>query len=132
YFIYSLIGACKSLHGQVSDNPQGSEMSGYPAFGVLLARLSAHRGLDTHSLSVLAKIQDSELQAVLRGASPSLGLLPKLSPALGLHVAELLVIAGLPVPEELAPLDPEAGSLVPKLAGRSVGLPPGARKQLLE
>ena len=107
-------------------------MSGYPAFGVLLARLSGHRGLDAGNLSVLAEIPEPELQAVFKGASPSLPLLTKLSPALGLQVADLLVIAGLPVPEELAPLDPRAGSLVPKLAGQAVCLPAGAREQLLE
>ena len=107
-------------------------MSGYPAFGVLLARLSGHRELDVRSLSGLAEIAEPDLQAVFEGAGPSLPLLTKLAPALGLHVADLLVIAGLPVPEELAPLDPRAGSLVPKVAGRSVCLPPGSREQLLD
>ena len=107
-------------------------MSGYPAFGVFLARLSGHRELDVRSLSGLAEIPEPELQAVFKGASPSMSLLTNLAPALGLHVADLLVIAGLPVPEELAPLDARAGSLVPKVAGRSVCLPPGSREQLLE
>lgn len=107
-------------------------MSGYPAFGVLLARLSGHRELDVRSLSELAGTPEPELQAVFKGASPSLSLLTKLAPALGLHIADLLVIAGLPVPEELAPLDPRAGSLVPRVAGRSVCLPSGSRERLLE
>lgn len=107
-------------------------MSEYPGFGVLIARLSGHRGLDVGSLSGLAEVPERELQQVYDGADPSPMLLRQLAPALGLHAADLFVVAQAPVPEELSPLDRDAGWEVPKVVGQAVRLPPELQRQLLE
>ena len=59
----------------------------------------------------------AELAAVIKdGAAPDPDLVRKLAPALGIHTADLFVIAGLPVPDELAsawPTSPwDVGSIV--------------------
>nr|WP_062331298.1 hypothetical protein [Herbidospora sakaeratensis] len=46
------------------------------------------------------------------------------------HPADLLVIAGADVPDDLAPLDPKAGSLVPALLRHAGALPPAGRDAL--
>jgi hypothetical protein len=113
------------------DYDQGSGINESPGFGVFLARLSGHRGLGVRGLSKLAGIAEPQLQAVFDGAEPSTALLHRLAPVLSLHTADLFVIAEVPVPEELAPLDSTAASLVPKVAGHSVLLPPQSREQVL-
>ena len=107
-------------------------MSEYPGFGVLLAELSSRRGLDFRRLPGLAKVTEQELQPVFDGAKPSSMLLTRLAPALGFHAADLFVIAEAPVPEELLPLDSEAGWEVPKVAGQAMRLSPESLGQLLE
>ncbi|GAA2158425.1 hypothetical protein GCM10009760_61410 [Kitasatospora kazusensis] len=106
-------------------------MTTYPGFGVLLERLVDHRKLDIGQLSVQAEAEESELQAVLNGATPDLELLRRLAPALGLQTADLFAVAGMPIPEHLAPLDATAGRLVPQLVERAVFLPPDRRSELL-
>ena len=107
-------------------------MSEYPGFGVLLAGLSDHRGLDVGSLSELAEVPERELQQVYDGGDPSPVLLRRLACALGLHAADLFVIAQAPVPEELSPLDRNAGWDVASVVGEAVRLPLEPRRQLLE
>lgn len=65
------------------------------------------------------------------GVVPSPSLLRRLAPALRLHVADLFVIAGVAVPEELAPLDANARVWVRRLVGRAVYLSPEHRRRLL-
>ncbi|MCW6007419.1 helix-turn-helix transcriptional regulator [Micromonospora sp. CPCC 205371] len=55
------------------------------------------------NLARKAGVSSAELAAVMTGsASPSPDLVGKLAPALDIHTADLFVIAGLPVPDELA------------------------------
>jgi hypothetical protein len=107
-------------------------MSEYPGFGVLLARLCSHRGLDVRVLPELAGIPERDIQAVLDGADPSPVLLRRLAAALGLHAADLFVIAEALVPEELSPLDSAVGWEVHNVVAEAVRLSPELRKQLLE
>lgn len=106
-------------------------MSGLADFGVLLARLLDYRKLNVDDLSVLSGIPLSELRPVLGGALPDSSLFERLAPALGLHTADLIVMAGAPVPGELAPQERRAGGLVPALAGYALKLPPQSRRRLL-
>ncbi|MEV6541858.1 hypothetical protein [Streptomyces sp. NPDC051665] len=61
---------------------------------------------------------------------PSQPLLQRLAPALHLHAADLCVIAGVAVPDELAPLDARAGVVLPDLVRDVMGLPPERRRRL--
>lgn len=85
-------------------------MTEYPGFGVLLRRLAEHRKLDVNELARLSCVAESELTAVLDGATASPSLLRRLAPAVNLHTADLFVIASMAVPEELTPLDSRAGT----------------------
>jgi hypothetical protein len=105
-------------------------VAGHPDFNVLLVRLLDHRKLNIADLSQAAGVPGPELQAVIDGAVPSPSLLRWLAPALDLHAADLFVIAGVAVPDELAPLDPEAGPHVPGLAQHALHLPPEHRHRL--
>ncbi|WCD91016.1 hypothetical protein KPP03845_107445 [Streptomyces xanthophaeus] len=81
-------------------------------------------------LSERAGVTGSELRAVLGGAVPRPPLLQRLAPALDLHTADLFVIAGTAVPDELAPFDTKAGNQIPSLAGYAMALPPDHVQQL--
>jgi hypothetical protein len=105
-------------------------MTGYLGFGVLLARLSDHRKLDIGALSRLAGIPDPKLRAVFDGVAPSTPLLRQLAPALNLHAADLFVLAGAAVPDEMAPLDAKARGSVPHLARDAMRLTPEQRHRL--
>ncbi|UUU30269.1 hypothetical protein JIX56_10375 [Streptomyces sp. CA-210063] len=111
-------------------------MVGEEDFGPLLQRLLDRRGLDPTALSRLAAsppapaLPESELRAALAGAPPSPSLLRRLAPALGLHTADLFAIAGVGIPDDLAPLDATAGSRVPYLVRDAVALPPDQRNAL--
>jgi|SRR5215467_3772883 len=107
-------------------------MTEHPSFGVLLARLSRHRGLDIAGLSRAAQVPEPELKAVLDGAVPSPSLLQQIATAFSLHTADILVIAGLPVPDDLAPLDMKASSEVDKVVRYAIGLHAEQRRQLRE
>ena len=105
-------------------------MTGLPGFDVLLPRLASHGQLSIADLSRSAAIPEPELRAVCEGTVPSPALLRGLAPVLRLHAADLFVIAGLPVPDELAPLDARARGLVAGLVQEVVGLPPERRRRL--
>lgn len=105
-------------------------MAGCPGFGVLLARLAGRRGLDAAGLSRLSGVGESEVRAVFDGVVPDPSLLRRLAPALGLHAADLFVIAGAPVPDELAPLDAEAKPWVRGLVNDALPLSPEQRRRL--
>lgn len=104
-------------------------MARYPGSDVL-RRLSDHRGLDIGLFSQQSGRREPEPQAVFNDELPSPALLRRLAPVLGLRAADLFVITGMPVPEDLAPLDPTAGSLVPSLVQHVVFLPPHRRGQV--
>lgn len=78
----------------------------------------------------MGSVPEPELRAVTEGSAPSALLLRRLAPALGLHVPDLLVLAGAPVPEELAPLDPAAGASARTIAFDAVALPTERARQL--
>jgi hypothetical protein len=101
-----------------------------PTFGVLLARLLARRKLCVADLARQCQIPEPELLTVRNGAPPGASLLRQLGPALGLHPADLFVIAGVPVPGELIPPDSGAGRLIPSLVHTAVRLSPRARARL--
>ncbi|GAA4576282.1 hypothetical protein [Planotetraspora kaengkrachanensis] len=96
-------------------------------FGAVLKGLAARRHLD---LVALPSIPESELQAVFHGGASSPSLLRRLAPVLGLHAADLFAIAGVGVPEDLAPVDATAGGSVPYLVREVVRLPPEKRPVL--
>lgn len=91
-------------------------------FGKTLARLIAFRELNTSSMAEVAGLRTVELSALLDGAVPNLAQLGQLAPALGLHLPDLLVVAGLTVPNDLNPLDPDAGRYVPRLVKSALSL----------
>ena len=71
----------------------GTGMERAPGFGAMLARLLSHKGLSAGFLARRMGIPESDLQAVLDGAAPDGSLIWRLAPELGLHVADLFVIA---------------------------------------
>ncbi|WP_285558295.1 hypothetical protein [Actinoplanes regularis] len=73
------------------------------AFRVRLGRLLAHRRADPATVARAAGLPAPEVEAVLAGDSVSAALLRRLAPALGLHAADLFVIADRDVPVDLAP-----------------------------
>ncbi len=106
-------------------------MSEYPGFGVLLARLLNRRELDVRSLPG-APSEKGELRAVLGGAVPSPPLLHWLAAALGMHVPDLYLIAGMEVPQDLAPLDATAGPQTARLVWEAGQLPERHQGELLD
>jgi hypothetical protein len=106
-------------------------MSDCPGFGVLLARLLDCRELDARSLPG-AQGEKDELRAVLAGAVPSPSLLLWLATALGMHVPDLYLIAGMEVPPDLAPLDAKAGPHAGRLVWKAGQLPEGHQGELLD
>ncbi|WP_245938882.1 hypothetical protein [Actinacidiphila glaucinigra] len=82
-----------------------------------LHRLAAHR-------------QRSGSSAVDLSEPPTPPALRRLAPELGLHTADLFVIAGVDVPGDLAPVDPSAGRHNPRLVRAVLVLPPRQRTVL--
>lgn len=101
--------------------------------GSALGRLLAHRALGVSDVSIMAGIPESKLLAVIDDEeAPDFQFLIRLSSVLGLHVVDLFVMTGVQVPEELSPLDSEAGGLVPGIVQSAVRLSPHSRKRLFE
>jgi hypothetical protein len=90
----------------------GDHVAFHPGFGVLLTRLLEHRGTSIKHLSSSSAVPESELRSILGGGPVHDPQLRALSPVLGLHTADLFVIADVPVPEDLRPLDREAGTFL--------------------
>jgi hypothetical protein len=66
---------------------------------------------------------EPEITTMLDGGDPDPPLLRRLAPALDLHQNDLFIIAGLPVPEDLAPLDAAAADAIGSLAWPLTNLP---------
>ncbi|MGI5457127.1 hypothetical protein ACQEWB_28985 [Streptomyces sp. CA-249302] len=98
-------------------------MTGHPGFGELLARLLNHRRKDVAWLFSTSGVPETELRAVVSGTPPRAFQLDALASALGLHAADLHVIADAPAPEPLTPRDPAAGAEVVQLVQVSMALP---------
>ena len=105
-------------------------MTDHPGFGVLLTRLLKYRGMDIAWMSTSSGVAESEIRSVIDGALPSESLLHALAPAFGFHTADLFIMADVPLPEALAPLDPAAGDVISSLVTRMMALPPGQRLRI--
>jgi hypothetical protein len=87
------------------------------AFGVRLWRLLArHRPTLEASVESMVPtlaeetgVPEAELHAVLEGAEPSPEIVRRLAPALGIHTADMFVIAGLRVPDDEAAASSKLG-----------------------
>lgn len=94
----------------------------------LIRRLLAHRGLDVSALTgtggpgFLAALDDPEVTPAVLG---------QLARVLGLHLPDLYVMAGIPVPEELAPLDDRSGTWVDSLVNAACRVSPQSLERLL-
>ncbi|SFE74634.1 hypothetical protein SAMN05216251_10544 [Actinacidiphila alni] len=106
-------------------------MTEHPGFGALLARLLERRGFGVRAVADRAGVAASEVDAVLAGGTPSEGLLRRLAPALTFRAVDLFVLAGVAVPEDLAPLDAAARHSVASIVAGAVGLPAAGRSDLL-
>ncbi|MFF2659130.1 hypothetical protein ACFVUH_17400 [Kitasatospora sp. NPDC058032] len=102
-----------------------------PGFGAALLRLLQRRELGLPELADHAGLTVPALRAVLAGAPPDAGLLRPLAAALRLHAVDLLVLAGLPVPDGLMPLDPAAARWAPGIVQDGVHLSAPGRRELL-
>lgn len=100
-----------------------------PGFGVLLGRLLSCRQTDVASLAVAAGVSAGDLDAVMADQQASPVLLRRLAPALGLHAADLFAIAGLELPDDLAPARTTPWN-VGELTLRALELAPEPQAQL--
>lgn len=100
------------------------------SLGVLIERLSQRRGLDFGGLSRRTLLPEPELRAILAGAMPDSSPLRRIASALDLHDADCLVMAGLPVPVDLVPLDPRAGLIADELVGYAIQMDAEQRQRL--
>lgn len=98
-------------------------MGGPPGFGVMVTRLARHRDLSIGDLSQATQVSETDLRALLDGGRPSSSMLRRLGPALGLHAADVFVLAGLPVPSDLSPWDEKAGRELDEFVRRAISLP---------
>lgn len=106
-------------------------MSEYPGFGIPLARLLESRELDAQSLPD-TEDEKGELRAALAGAAPGRSLLRCLATALGMHLPDLYIVAGMEVPPDLAPLDANAGPTTARLVGQAGQVPRERLGELLD
>ncbi|GAB3006894.1 hypothetical protein [Saccharothrix stipae] len=78
-------------------------------FAGMLSRVATRRGLDARALAQAVGVPDTELTAVFGGAQPSASLLRRLAPVFGLHASDLFLVAGVTVPDDLAPAGRHTG-----------------------
>ncbi|WP_033355938.1 hypothetical protein [Kitasatospora aureofaciens] len=107
-------------------------MTGVLEFGVLLARLMEHRTLDASVVSTAVGTDLEELQAVLDGRPPTERLLRSLGPVLSLHAADLFVLAGQPVPDDLTPVTRNPHWSVSRVVYNTMVMPAENRRLLLD
>jgi len=107
-------------------------MTKHPGFGALLTRLLEHRDLRVRELVDRSGLTADEIHAVLAGRIPDDALLRQLAPALGFHAVDLFILAGLAVPEGMAPLDATAAVSVKCIVADAVRLPAAGRRELLQ
>ncbi len=115
-------------------------MIGRSPFGLRLWRLLSGRRptVDTSVESMAAElareasVSSSELDAVIRGAEPSPALIRQLGPALGIHTADMFVIAGMPVPQDLASAWPTTPWNVGSIVKSAVQMDAEQRRRLHE
>lgn len=96
----------------------------------MLARLADCRKLDLGALARTAHVEEPAFQDVLAGSTPDASLLRRIAPAVGLHAADVFVLAGLPVPDDLAPWDGQAAAHLAGLAYDALRLRAEQRQEL--
>ncbi|MFI7499625.1 hypothetical protein ACIBVL_14205 [Streptomyces sp. NPDC049687] len=106
-------------------------MMEHSGFGAQLARLLDHRDLGVRELADRAGLTADEVRAVLAGKSPGERPLRRLASALDFHAADLFILAGLAVPDDVAPLDATAANWVAHTVTDTVRLPAAERRELL-
>ncbi|MFF3676135.1 hypothetical protein ACFYYS_19475 [Streptomyces sp. NPDC002120] len=106
-------------------------MTEYPNFSAMLTRLLDHRGVGVPEPADHAGVTAAEIRGVLEGETPGEGLLRRLATALGLHAADLFILAGREVPDDLAPLDAAATPWTAYTVMDAVHLPAAGRSELL-
>jgi hypothetical protein len=84
----------------------------------------------TATVATEAGIPSSELDAVVGGAKPSADIVRKLAPAMGIHTADLFVIAGLQVPVDEASAWPTETWNVGPILGLAARMTPQQRGRL--
>lgn len=104
----------------------GGHVQALPAFGEQLIRLAEVRGLDRRTLAERASLNETVITSALDGAAPSVAVLCRLAPVLGLHRSDLLLIAGRQIPDDLVPPDPNVRDKVGWLAWALMYLPRAA------
>ncbi|MFB7619340.1 hypothetical protein [Kitasatospora sp. NPDC056181] len=107
-------------------------MTGVLEFGALLARLMGHRTIDASVLSTVVGAGLEELQTVLGGRPATERLLRELGPVLGLHAADLFVLAGRPVPDDLTPVTRNPHWSVSPVVYNTMVMPAEHRRPLLD
>lgn len=107
-------------------------MTENPGFGAMLASLLDYRALGVQELADRAGLTPDEVRAVLAGEAPGEGLLRRIAPALDFHTVDLFILAGLAVPDDMAPLDAAAGQWAPYIVMDAVHLPAAERRELLQ
>ncbi|MFF4429410.1 helix-turn-helix domain-containing protein [Streptomyces sp. NPDC001513] len=107
-------------------------MTESPNFSAMLTCLLDHRGVSAGELADRASVTADEIQGVLAGRTPSEGLLRRLATALGFHAADLFILAGLEVPDDLTPLDAAATPWIAHIVMDAVHLPAAGRSELLQ
>ncbi|MFF2548946.1 hypothetical protein ACFVUY_41190 [Kitasatospora sp. NPDC058063] len=107
-------------------------MTGVLEFGALLAHLMDRRVLDSAALSAAAGADPTELRAVLDGRVPTGQLLRGLAPVLGLHAADLFVLARQPVPDDLTPVTRNPHWSVSPVVHNTMVMPAENRRPLLD
>ncbi|MFJ8043878.1 hypothetical protein ACIRBX_25590 [Kitasatospora sp. NPDC096147] len=100
-------------------------------FGAVLARLLDHRGITARELADRAEVEGAEVRAVLAGAVPGDELVRRLASALGHPALDLSVLAGMAVPDDLAPSDQEAARPLRDLVLSLAALPGERRRAVL-
>ncbi|MFJ5928033.1 hypothetical protein ACIQF6_36105 [Kitasatospora sp. NPDC092948] len=107
-------------------------MTGLLRFGALLAHLAGRRALDSATLAAAVGTHPAELQAVLDGQPPTGQLLRSLGPALDLHAADLFLLAGQPVPDDLTPVTRNPHWSINAVVHDTMDMPAENRRLLLD
>jgi hypothetical protein len=97
-------------------------VNAYPGFGPFLARILALRNEEVSRFCAQSGVFEPEFRAVLAGVAPSAEFFELVAPQLGIHAADLLVMAKRPVPRGMAPLDSRAASRVGEVVIDTAGL----------
>lgn len=100
------------------------------SFGIRLHKLLLSHGSAVPALSTDAEIPGPELDGIIAGGEPTPEAVRRLGPALGIHTADMFVIAGLPVPVDLASAYPTRPWDVAAIIRHAIGISPTRRQRL--